>query len=100
MILGFAVTIENITKYKWPLLTKGLFSDEEGFSINHHSCSMRIGIVILLCTYMSLDFLKYFNKINIFSFIRTQTSKPLFLTTRAIFKTLVFSEKTSRIFAS
>uniref|UniRef100_A0A2H1WSN8 SFRICE_028850 n=1 Tax=Spodoptera frugiperda TaxID=7108 RepID=A0A2H1WSN8_SPOFR len=29
--------------YKWPLLTKALFSHDEGLSINHHACTMRVG---------------------------------------------------------
>uniref|UniRef100_A0A2H1WPV1 SFRICE_020758 n=1 Tax=Spodoptera frugiperda TaxID=7108 RepID=A0A2H1WPV1_SPOFR len=33
----------TLTNYKWPLLTKGLFSHGEGLSINHHACSMRVG---------------------------------------------------------
>uniref|UniRef100_A0A2H1VMC6 SFRICE_005035 n=1 Tax=Spodoptera frugiperda TaxID=7108 RepID=A0A2H1VMC6_SPOFR len=37
----YRFTIRNNCTYKWPLLTKGLFSYGEGLSINHHACSMR-----------------------------------------------------------
>uniref|UniRef100_A0A2H1W8N7 SFRICE_012613 n=1 Tax=Spodoptera frugiperda TaxID=7108 RepID=A0A2H1W8N7_SPOFR len=32
----------NPLPYKWPLLTKGLFSHGEGLSINHYTCSMQV----------------------------------------------------------
>uniref|UniRef100_A0A2H1WYT9 SFRICE_013233 n=1 Tax=Spodoptera frugiperda TaxID=7108 RepID=A0A2H1WYT9_SPOFR len=36
--------ISHITSsaYKWPLLTKGVFSHGESLSFNHHACSMRL----------------------------------------------------------
>uniref|UniRef100_A0A2H1VK78 SFRICE_022633 n=1 Tax=Spodoptera frugiperda TaxID=7108 RepID=A0A2H1VK78_SPOFR len=42
--VGFlALHVPTSTAYKWPLLTKGLFSHAEGLNINHHACSMRVG---------------------------------------------------------
>uniref|UniRef100_A0A2H1WM88 SFRICE_027526 n=1 Tax=Spodoptera frugiperda TaxID=7108 RepID=A0A2H1WM88_SPOFR len=36
-------TTQSVNPYKWPYLTKGLFSHGVGLSINYHACSMRVG---------------------------------------------------------
>uniref|UniRef100_A0A2H1V9K9 SFRICE_000589 n=1 Tax=Spodoptera frugiperda TaxID=7108 RepID=A0A2H1V9K9_SPOFR len=42
-ILPVSITHCQQSAYKWPLLTKSLFSYAEGLSINHHTCSMQVG---------------------------------------------------------
>uniref|UniRef100_A0A2H1VLD9 SFRICE_026080 n=1 Tax=Spodoptera frugiperda TaxID=7108 RepID=A0A2H1VLD9_SPOFR len=44
---GFTSGFTRPTAYKWPLLTKGLFS-HGGLNINHHAYSMQVGNFILI----------------------------------------------------
>lgn len=47
--------------YKWPLLTKGLFSYRESVNISHHACLMRCGELKLIMGNYKPSFLTVFS---------------------------------------